>query len=305
MGETLNLLFQSREKNTFELQVKESWSGRTVSGNFVPPYTTRQLNALLKRLNNMECSEHEQREIGQRVFLALCGSETPGTSRRESSEQSVQAMLRGVIQRTLRRRGTVALTLSFAPGCDEFVRYPWELLHNGEHFLLVSGIFTLTRALLRPDLPIGCELPVHPPFRLLYIGASPSDCPPLETERSFEALERGLTGLIESGQLLLDRLEPATFDELVRYLNSRGGAGAFDDNEVTLPCYAVHFDGHGAYGRVCPAEDCDMLNGATERKCVACGTSLSRVKAQTYLCFCDDTGRNRYIDTQSLRELFV
>ena len=82
MGETLNLLFRSREDSTFELQVKESWSGRTVSGNFVPPYTTRQLNALLKKLNTLDSGDQELREIGHRLFLALCGSEVPGANRR-------------------------------------------------------------------------------------------------------------------------------------------------------------------------------------------------------------------------------
>src|SRR5579863_1272023 len=112
MGETINLLFSSREDSTVELQVRESWSGRTVSGSFVPPYTSKQMNALQKRLNVVESDDHYLREIGHRLFLALCGSDTPGSSRRESSEQSVQAILRGVIQRTLRRRGTVALTFS-------------------------------------------------------------------------------------------------------------------------------------------------------------------------------------------------
>lgn len=305
MGETLRLLFRSRENGTYELQVKESWSGRTVSGSFIPPYTTRQLNALLKKLNNLDSSYHELRDIGNRLFLALCGSETPGAARRESSEQSVQAVLRGVIQRTLKRRGTVALTFCFAQGCEEFVRYPWELLHNGDHFLLVSGIFTLTRALLRPDLPIGCELPVHLPMRVLYIGSSPRDCVPLETERSFEALERGLERLIESGQVFLDRLEPPTYDELVRYLSLYGGVGMFDDSDTAVPCYVVHFDGHGAFGRLCPEDGCDAMNDADARKCAHCGAALGRVKAQTYLCLCDDEGYNRYIDTQTLRDLFV
>lgn len=305
MGETLNLLFRSREDGTFELQVKENWSGRIVSGSFVPPYSSRQLNALQRKLNKLDSSNHDLREIGQRLFLALCGSDTPGTSRRELSEQSVQAMLRAVIQRTLRRRGTVALTFSFAAGCDEFVRYPWELLHNGEHFLLASGVFTLTRALLRSEETIGCELPVHPPMRLLYISASPKDCIPLETERSYEALERALSDPIEKGQIFLDRIEQVTFDTLVSYLSSRGGAGVFDDSEISSPCYVVHFDGHGAYGRLCSNDDCEQLNDPDERKCVACSTSLNKVKAQTYLCFCDEDGCNRYIDTQSLRELFV
>src|SRR5579885_818383 len=305
MAETLNLQFQKREDETFELQVRGSWSGRVVSGNFVPPYNSRQLNTLLKRLNNLESDQREQREIGHRLFLALCGSETPGATRREAMEQSVQAMWRSVIQRTLRRRATVALTLCFGPGCEEFVRYPWELLHNDEHFLLASGVFTLTRAILRPDSPSESTLPVYPPLRLLYIGASPVDCPPLETERSFEALERGLSRLIDDGLLLIDRLDPPTFDELVRYLSTVGGANNFEDQETTVPCYAIHFDGHGAYGRLCPAEDCDALNDANAQRCRECDASLKNVRPQTYLCFCDDEGRNRLIDTQSLRELLV
>lgn len=305
MAETLNLLFQKREDETFELQVKGSWSGRFVSGSFVPPYNSRQLNALLKRLNNLESDQREQREIGHHLFLALCGSETPGANRRDTSEQSVQAMLRSVIQRTLRRRATVALTLCFGPGCEEFVRYPWELLHNDEHFLLASGVFTLTRAILRPDMPAECSLPVYPPLRLLYIGSSPLDCHPLETERSFEALERGLARLVDDGLLLIDRLDPPTFDELVRYLSTVGGANNFEDNETTVPCYAIHFDGHGAYGRLCPSEDCDALSDANALRCQECDTSLKNVRPQTYLCFCDDEGRNRLIDTQSLRELLV
>jgi len=124
MAETLNLLFHKRADGAYELQVRGSWSGRFVSGNFVPPYTSRQLNTLLKRMNNLESDQRELREVGHRLFLAVCGSETPGESRCEASEQSVQAMLRGVIQRTLRRRATVALTLCFGPGCEEFVRYP-------------------------------------------------------------------------------------------------------------------------------------------------------------------------------------
>lgn len=305
MAETLNLLFQKRVDETFELQVRGSWSGRMVSGNFVPPYTSKQLNALLKRLNNLESDPRELREVGYRLFLAICGSETPGESRRDTNEQSVQAMLRSVIQRTLRRRATVALTLCFGPGCEEFVRYPWELLHNDEHFLLASGVFTLTRAILRPDDLSECSLPVYAPMRLLYVGASPLDCPPLETERSFEALERGLARLVDDGLLLIDRLEPPTFDELVRYLTSVGGVNNFDDSETPVPCYALHFDGHGAYGRLCPADDCDVLNDANAQRCHVCATSLRNVRPQTYLCFCDDEGRSRLINTQTLRELLV
>ncbi len=310
---------------------KKAGPGIPFEATSFPPYSSKQLRALLKRLNTQEISEHELIEVGHRLFLALCGASAPsavsgtdgipGASIASSisskpglapvrakiygsSEHSVQAMLRSVIQRALRRRGTVALTLIFSEGCEEFVGYPWELLHNGEHFLLVAGVFTLTRALLRPDMP-QAELPVYPPMRLLYIGSSPTDLPALELETSFESLRRGLEPLIEEGQLELDRLEPPTFDELVRYLNLYGGAGALNDRNTALPCYAVHFDGHGAFGRLCPAEDCDELNEETARVCRACKRPLGKAKPQTFLCFSDDKGRNRYIATESLRELFV
>jgi tetratricopeptide (TPR) repeat protein len=348
MSETLTLLFQRREDGTFELQVREGWSGRTVTSSFVPPYTPKQLHALRKKLDNVERSEEELRIIGEHLFQALCcspansndesgsynalsgrpknqgsyilsnsapssplrsvalkGTITPDLKQRNTSEQSVQAVLRGVIQRTLRRRGTVALTFSFAPDCDELVSYPWELLHNGEHFLLASGIFTLTRALVRPDEPIGSALPVHPPFRMLYISASPHNCAPLETGKSFEALQHALAKLIETGQVFLDTLESATFDNLVEYFSLHGGTSNLEDSETKLPCYVVHFDGHGAYGRLCPNEGCGKLNVATARACVQCNTALGRVKAQTYLCFCDEQGYNSYIGTAALRDLFL
>lgn len=305
MGETLSIIFERRENDTCELVVKESWSGRTVRSRFVSPYTKKQLKALQKRLNSFTCPEHELQAIGRRLFSALCASDQVHGPHSNSAMMPVQLLLHALIQRTLKRRGTVALTLLFGPGCDEFACYPWELLHNGDFFLLGSGIFTLTRALLRPDIPLGCELPVHPPFRLLYVGASPTNSVSLETEQSFEALIRGLAPLIETGHIIVDRLEPATFDQLVRYFSLYGGSGMFDDNETTLPCYVVHFDGHGAYGRLCPNAACETINEAEARLCHACGRSLSRIKAQTYLAFCDDEGGTRFIDTSSLRDLLV
>jgi hypothetical protein len=305
MGETLSLQFHAREDGSYEVLVKESWSGQKVSGTFVPPYSTRQLNALQKKLSNLESGDNELRDIGYRLFAALCHANPLTAMDYDPSKRTVQTVLHSVIQRTLKRRGTVALMLIFDPGCEEFVRYPWELLHNGNHFLLVSGIFTLTRALLRPDSPVGCELPVRPPFRVLYISSSPSDLAPLETERSFEAMEQALAPLIDAGQVFLDRLEPPTYSQLVRYLNSYGGVGMLDDSDTTLPCYAIHYDGHGVYGRLCPEESCQVVNSADARKCRACGTTLQRVRPQTYLCLCDDDGRNSYVDTQSLRGLLV
>lgn len=304
MRETLTLLFRKGDNGNYELQVKDSRSGHAIRGIFDPPYTPVQLNRLLKKLNNVWIDDDELREIGKTLFHAICGPDVPGSSR-VSSNQSIRAMMREVIQHTLHKRGTVALTLCFAEGCEQLARFPWELLHNGEYFLLASGIFTLTRAVMQSEIQRGGELPVFPPMKLLYIGASPIDLPPLETDRSFNALYRAFTPLREKGLISIERLEPATFDQLLSYLSSYGGVGTLDDAGVSAPCYAIHFDGHGAYGQLCPSDDCDELNDATASRCVACHTSLSRVEAQTYLCLCDDEGHKRLIDTETLRELLV
>ncbi|GAC1357981.1 MAG: hypothetical protein NVSMB44_04660 [Ktedonobacteraceae bacterium] len=305
MGETLNIAFHTCEDNSYEVRIWESWTGQTTRGKFIPPYKARRVNALQKKLEKMESTDQELRDIGYRLYTALCGVETSQSFSKKAPEQSVQAVLQNVIQRTLRRRGTVALALIFGTGCDEFMRYPWELLHNDDHFLIISGVFTLSRSLQRPDAPVGCELPVQPPFRILHIGASPSDYAPLETERSFDAMQQGLASLVETGQVLIDRLEPPTFSQLVRYFSLYGGTGILDDSDTTMPCYVIHFDGHGAYGRLCPKDGCVTMNDPGAKRCSDCGTPLGRVEPQTYLCFCDEDGLNCFVDTQSLRRLLV
>ena len=305
MGETVNISFHACSDNSYEVQVRDSWSGYTTSGKFIPPYTIKRVNALQKKLENAESNDQELKDIGYRLFTALCGLDSSIPTRKETSEQSVQAVLQTVIQRTLRRRGTVALSLIFGPGCDEFVRYPWELLHSGDLFLIISGIFTLSRSLQRVDAPVGCQLPVQPPFRVLYIGSSPRNWAPLETERSFQEMERALEPLIDAGQVVLDRLEPPTYSQLVSYFTSLGGVGLLDDNDTVVPCYVVHFDGHGTYGRLCSKNDCGTMNAADAKHCSDCGAALGRVNPQTYLCFCDEDNMNCFVDTQSLRHLLV
>src|SRR5947199_10574740 len=129
MGETLNILFSACDDGTYKVQLKESWSGRTVSGQFVPPYTSRQVSTLQKKLNTLATGDHELRVIGQRLFRAFCGADARGHVQAyggsQDSAPDVQSVLRNVIQRTLKRRGTVALTLSFDVACDGFVGYPW------------------------------------------------------------------------------------------------------------------------------------------------------------------------------------
>src|SRR5690348_616164 len=116
MAETLTILFSARDDGTYEVRLKESWSGKMVCGQFIPPYTSSQASALQKKLNTLETPDHELQVIGQRLFNALCGARTGGHVQAYADSglvPNVQTVLHGVIQRTLKRRGTVALILSF------------------------------------------------------------------------------------------------------------------------------------------------------------------------------------------------
>lgn len=308
MHETLNLIFRSRENGQYELQVRESWSGRTARGRFDSLYSPRELTSIqrkISKLNGMsyqEANERELRQIGSELYKVLCGPDvdipSPSLSRRGFSDQPVRAMLRSAITSALSRRSTVALTFGFTPGCDDLVLYPWELLHNGELFLLASGVFTLTRAFLSSDKPVGNELPVQLPMHILYVSASPRGCVDLATEYSLKELERAFGEQIEDGEVVVDKLEQATYEDLVAHLDLIRGSS-------DPPSYVLHFDGHGAYGKLCPNEHCPQLNEPQKRACAKCGISLRGISAQTYLCFCDEQKNIRYIDTQSLRDLLM
>src|SRR5215469_14586982 len=78
MGETLTILFSARGDGTYEVRLKESWSGKMVYGQFTPPYTSSQASTLQKKLNTLETRDHELRVIGQRLFNALCGAHAGG-----------------------------------------------------------------------------------------------------------------------------------------------------------------------------------------------------------------------------------
>jgi tetratricopeptide (TPR) repeat protein len=305
MGETINISFHALNDNSYEVRIRDSWSGDITSGKFVPPYTTRQVDALQKKLENAESSGQKLKEIGQRLFAALCGLDPSAPPEKKDSKQSVQTVLQTVIQRTLVRRGTVAMSLIFGPGCEEFVRYPWELLYNGDLFLIISGTFTLSRSLQQVDTPVGSPFPVHTPLRVLYIGSSPRNLPRLDIEQSFQAMEQALEPLTETGQIVLDKLNPPTYSNLVSYFTSFGGVGIFDDNDTVIPCYVVHFDGHGTYGRLCPNDDCGEMNTEDAKHCSGCKESLRKVSPQTYLSFCDEENKNKFVDAQSLRHLLV
>ena len=163
-------------------------------------------------------------EVGYRLFSALCGFDTTSPMWSEPTDLSVQRVFNTIIRHALKQHETVALVLGFGLGCDQLVHYPWELLHDGDHFLLALGVFTLSRVLQRSDSSGNSEFPVHSPFRILSIAPSRTNGLSLESEHSFEVVQQALAPLISGGQVVLSQLEPPTFGQLAHYLDLHNGA---------------------------------------------------------------------------------
>lgn len=114
----------------------------------------------------------------------------------------------------------------------ELADLPWEYLYDGRQFLGLSTSTPIVRYLEMPQ--IIEPLSVAPPLRIMVAAAGPKGFPRLDVEQECERLEAALQPLIERGSVTIERLRPATADELHRKLR--------------LGTYHVfHFIGHGTY----------------------------------------------------------
>ncbi len=186
------------------------------------------------------------------------------------------------------RRETIALQLRFDQDSVDLARYPWELLHDGRRHLLSGGLVELTRYIAYPEAVT--TLPVAPPWRLLYIEARPQNLAKLPDETERLAVWNGLQSLAQSGKLVLDRLDPPTYDSLL-------------DQTSFTDYHIIHFDGHGVFARRCP--DCDTMHYPHLTICQSCDRPLGDVAPLGYLAFEDDDEEVDYVSTSDMENLLL
>jgi hypothetical protein len=118
--------------------------------------------------------------------------------------------------------------------CPELVDLPWEFLYDRQRdrFVCLSRHTPLVRYLELPDPPR--PLTVQPPLHVLAMIASPSDYDQLDVDDEWGKLQGALGELQATGQVTLDRVQPATMDALQQYLR-RGNY------------HILHFIGHGGF----------------------------------------------------------
>lgn len=118
----------------------------------------------------------------------------------------------------------------------ELARLPWEYIYDDRHaeYVTLSRETPVVR-FLESHRPIQ-PLTVTPPLRILGMIASPSDLPPLDTERERSRVEHALARLESNGLVDLTWIESPTWRDLQRAM--RAG-----------PWHVFHFIGHGGFDR--------------------------------------------------------
>jgi len=190
--------------------------------------------------------------------------------------------LKQVLQHSLRlcedRSSDLHLRLKFAADSGQRSRladYPWELLHDGQRFLLHQRV-RLSRYIAYESPPP--KLVAQEMLRVLLISARPQGLPQL-TQEEQQAIQEGLKRAQDAGFVQLQILPSPTRKALNRYLT--------DCSSQEMP-QVLHFDGHGVFGKRCPNPSClTMHPGIKAESC--CGQLLPQ--AQGYLAFESEQGK--------------
>jgi hypothetical protein len=217
------------------------------------------------------------RRVGYRLYQALF----PGALG-EAFREAYRQVLRSGDETQL------GLALHFSPDDTLLARYPWELMRQApDSPLLLLDRVRLSRR-ISTGLPLQ-EVTFPQPTRALMVVARPNNLPIMAASER-EAIERALTQHPGSESALIQ--SPPSFF-------------AFIDAVMDHRPRIIHFDGHGAYGRFCPA--CEARGSRTfaewwQPRCPAthCQLDLGQTPSQGFLLFEDDQGQADFISAAQI-----
>ena len=182
------------------------------------------------------------------------------------------------------RNTDLHLRLKFAADSVERSRladYPWELLHDGQRFLLHQRVRLSRYIAYDASTP---SVPAQQSLRVLLISARPQGLPQLSLEEQ-QAIQVGFQRAKGDSLVHLDILPSPTRKALSRYLT--------DCSPEQLP-QVLHFDGHGVFGKRCTNAACLTIHaGIKAESCRACGQRLPD-DPRGYLVFETEQGQPDY-----------
>ncbi|MEP0853618.1 MULTISPECIES: tetratricopeptide repeat protein [Cyanophyceae] len=171
--------------------------------------------------------------------------------------------------------------------------YPWELLHDGQRFLLHHQL-GFSRYIAHDTAPPS--LPSVEQVNVLLVSSAASDSElglkPL-SKREQQAIRKGLEKASDAEHICLRELEYPTFNELRTYLTENRGKEA---------PHVLHFDGHGLFGKRC--QQCGaMYKGIKVERCKKETCLAPLPEPQGYLVFENEEGEADYISAKELGTL--
>jgi len=156
-------------------------------------------------------------DIGQRLYWAMFGS------------QGAHAILQA-----WQRQGDVQRQISVVCSLPDVLQLPWELLHDGQEFLILRSSSLVRRLPLQEKS--RTEPPSSLPLRVLLVTARPENVPFVDPRGIARELLDEVQDQVDAGTIELEFLRPPTWEALYARLQ-----------DVDRPIHVLHFDGHGVF----------------------------------------------------------
>ncbi|MEO0841743.1 MAG: tetratricopeptide repeat protein [Cyanobacteria bacterium J06643_5] len=171
--------------------------------------------------------------------------------------------------------------------------YPWELIHDGQDFLLHHQV-TFSRYIAHYKFPPN--LPPVEKLNVLLISSAAFDKElglQKLSKKEQQAIYKGLETANKAGDIHLDELDYPTIDELRKYLTEHQGKDA---------PHVIHFDGHGIFAKRCKNKNCSaIVKSISATYCSKCNTELP--EACGYLAFEGEDDKPDYVSARELGAL--
>jgi hypothetical protein len=218
-------LLITRDGETCHVRVVDSPTG-SATALFTKPFSDMEIENVLLRVAQPRQGVRRVRtpqlafatSFGQRLFDAVFVGAVRDCFRASLSQVSGESGLR------------IRLRLTDVP---DIASWPWEFLYDSAlaRFLALSVQTPIVRFLDLPEAPDPAP-PAPPQLRILLMVASPTDFERLDVEQEVRKVKESLAELIDSGAVVVERVDVATLGRLQDMLR-RGTYHIF------------HFIGHG------------------------------------------------------------
>ncbi len=187
-----------------------------------PNFVLEEADAATQQaLQSLGPLDHLLRIVGDALGAAL------------SADDAVASLFSRALGMVTAQRQSLPVELRFGSGCDAVAALPWELLRAEGRFLVADTTIALSRYPegLIPPTPALAQLPL----RVLLVLSEPLDAAPIFPAQARDQLLHGLRALDEEGAVIVDLLQPPTFDTLVEAVRNGG-------------YHLLIFYGHGVHG---------------------------------------------------------